>query len=155
MHINRLEKWWIVIGVSTLVLFLVILAVNMFVFGFAPPSHQHEIDPAKVYQTPPFNKTGITKVGDNEYEVSMVAFAFGFAPGEIRVPQGATVHFTVTSPDVVHGFQIPGTNVNFMIVPGQVSHYTHKFNKKGEFIYLCNEYCGKAHHVMAGKLIVE
>jgi cytochrome c oxidase subunit 2 len=155
MHIHRLEKWWILIGVSTLILFLIILAINMFAFGFSPPSHKHAIDPAKVYQTPPFNHTGVKQIGPNEYEVVMVAYAFGYTPGEVRIPQNAKVNFVVTSPDVVHGFQIVKTNVNFMVVPGEVSHATHTFNQKGEYLLLCNEYCGSAHHYMAGKIIVE
>ncbi|UUZ85018.1 hypothetical protein LJK88_16340 [Paenibacillus sp. P26] len=37
----------------------------------------------------------------------------------MEVPVGSTVHFTVTSSDVVHALEIPGTNVNMMIVPGK------------------------------------
>lgn len=155
MHIHRMEKWWIYIGVGTLVLFLVVLAINMFAFGFAPPSHQHGINPEKVYETAPFDKPGLHKIGENEYEAVMVAYAFGYTPRELRVPKGAKINFVVTTPDVVHGFQIAGTNVNFMVVPGEVSHATHVFNKKGEYLLLCNEYCGSAHHAMAGKIIVE
>jgi cytochrome c oxidase subunit 2 len=150
-----MEKIWLFFGMSMLALFLLILGVTTFVMGMAPPSHDHAIDPQKVAETPPFDQPGLKKIGENEYEAVMTAFVFGYAPNDLAVPAGSTVHFTVTSSDVVHGFQIPGTNVNMMVVPGEVSHISHTFNEPGEYLILCNEYCGAAHEYMMTKIVVK
>ncbi len=154
MHIHRLEKIWLIFGMAMLVVFLAILGVSTFAMGMEPPSHKHSIDPQKVLETPPFDQLGVKSVGDHEYEVTLLAFAFGYEPGVIEVEAGSTVHFTATSTDVVHGFQIPGTNVNMMIVPGEISHISHTFNEPGEYLILCNEYCGAQHEAMKAKIIV-
>jgi cytochrome c oxidase subunit II len=65
------------------------------------------------------------------------------------------VTFRVTSTDVVHGFQIVGSNANTMVIPGYVSQFTTVFDTPGEYLIVCNEYCGTAHHVMSATLIVE
>ncbi|MGH9259713.1 MAG: cupredoxin domain-containing protein, partial [Acidimicrobiales bacterium] len=84
-----------------------------------------------------------------------VGMMFAFVPNEIRVPAGRPVTFRLTSADVTHGFAIVGTNGNTMLVPGYVSQFTTTFARPGEYLIVCNEYCGLGHHVMAGKLIVE
>ena len=38
----------------------------------------------------------------------MTLQTFGFTPSNIEVPVGANVTFTMTSKDVVHGFQVAG-----------------------------------------------
>jgi cytochrome c oxidase subunit 2 len=69
------------------------------------------------------------------------------------VPANTPVTFRLTSTDVVHGFQIVGTNGNTMILPGYVSQFTTSF-EPGEYLITCNEYCGLGHHMMAATLIV-
>jgi len=70
------------------------------------------------------------------------------------VPEDSTVTFYITSVDVVHDFQIVGTNVNTMIVPGKVSEITVEFDEPAEYGILCSEYCGSEHHDMGGNLSV-
>ncbi|WEK54881.1 MAG: cytochrome c oxidase subunit II [Candidatus Cohnella colombiensis] len=149
MHMHRLEKIWLVFGVAMLAVFLIVLGIMSFGRGIAPPNeHIHHVDAATVTDSAPFNEPGLKEIGPNEYEAIMVAYAFGYDPVPMEVPAGATVHFTITSTDVIHGFEIPGTNVNVMVMPGEVSHVTHTFNKPGEYLILCNEYCGIGHEVM-------
>ncbi|WP_018131591.1 cytochrome c oxidase subunit II [Effusibacillus pohliae] len=155
MHIHRYEKIWLLVGGVIVVSFIVALFVNAFAMGMHPPSHMQTIDPKQVDATPPFDKPGVHKVGDNEYEAVMTAFVFGFNPPQIEVPAGSKVTFISTSKDVVHGFEIPGTNVNMMVEPGHVNKVTQTFNKPGEYLILCNEYCGAGHHMMMGKVIVK
>lgn len=156
MHIHRLEKIWLTFGFSMLAVFLIVLGIMAFSMGFTTPgSHHHAIDPTKVTETAPFDKPILKKVGNNEYEAIMTAFAYGYAPTTLEVPAGATVHFTITSSDVVHGFEIPGTNVNMMVLPGEVNHISHTFKKAGEYLILCNEYCGTGHEFMKTTLVVK
>ena len=61
----------------------------------------------------------------------------------------------MTSIDVVHGFQIEGTRVNMMLLPGQISRLEYTFAEPGEHLLICHEYCGIGHHAMYGKVIVE
>ncbi|HBZ83713.1 MULTISPECIES: cytochrome c oxidase subunit II [Brevibacillus] len=155
MHLHRYEKIWLMLGAGGLALFIVLLCVNAFAMGMAPPSNMEMIDPEKVMETPPFDKPGLKQVGDKEYDAYMTAFAFGFSPTKMEVSAGSTINFHVTSPDVVHGFQIPETNINFMVLPGHISSATHTFDKPGEYLILCNEYCGAGHQVMATTIIVK
>ncbi len=76
-------------------------------------------------------------------------------PAEIHVPAGRPVTFRMTSADVTHGFLIVGTNANTMLVPGYVSQFTTTFRQPGEYLIVCNEYCGLSHHLMSARLIVE
>lgn len=154
MHIHKYEKIWLWSGAICLSLFLLIVGVSAFAMGNQPPSHMETIDPEKVVITPPFDKPGFTKVGEKEYEAVMLAQAFTYTPSKMSVPKGSTVHFKVTSTDVVHGFEIPATNVNMMITPGYVSEISYTFDKPGKYLILCNEYCGAGHQVMAVTLEV-
>jgi cytochrome c oxidase subunit 2 len=85
----------------------------------------------------------------------MTSQIWTFAPNEIKVPAGSTVTFVATSKDVIHGILLPKANVNVMLLPGQISKITARFDKPGEYPFYCHEYCGIAHHTMWGKVIVE
>jgi cytochrome c oxidase subunit 2 len=80
---------------------------------------------------------------------------WSFTPREVRVPAGSTVTFEVASADVLHGLRIDRTNVNAMIVPGEVTRVTHTFDEPGEYLMVCHEYCGIAHQAMAGRVLVD
>lgn len=114
-----------------------------------------QIDVNKIDTTPPFDNLGLHQTGEREYQAVLLARAWTFVPAELRVPVGSTVTFVMTSIDVIHGFKIPQTVVNRMIIPGQVTQVTHTFNKPGRYSFYCHEYCGVGHHVMNGAIIVE
>lgn len=154
MHMHKFEKIWLIFGIGTLLVFLTTVGVSAFYMGNQPPSCVTTIDPEKVDTTAPFDNPGVKHLGGNKYEVTIVTQAFSFTPNQIEVPKGAEVTFNVTTKDVVHGFEIAGTNINMMLEPGYVSSFTQKFDKAGEFLILCNEYCGSGHHIMSAKLKV-
>ncbi|TLS50439.1 cytochrome C oxidase subunit II [Paenibacillus antri] len=155
MHIHRLEKIWLMFGFAMLVVFLVVLGIGAYAFGMGTPtSHHHSVDPSKVTETAPFDQPGIRHVEGSVYEANLIAYAFGYNPDKMEVPAGATVRFNVTSTDVVHGFQIPGTIVNFMVVPGEINHVEYTFDEPGEYLVLCNEYCGIGHEYMYTTIVV-
>ncbi|UFJ41767.1 cytochrome c oxidase subunit II [Brevibacillus humidisoli] len=154
MHIHRYEKYWLVFGFLSIVTFIAFMFVMTFSTGHHTAGGMEVIDPEKVAETPPFDKPGLKKVGENTYEAVVVAMAFGYNPAKLEIPKGAKVHFKVTSQDVIHSFSIPGTNVNMQIVPGHISEREHTFDKPGEYLVLCNEYCGTGHHMMTMEIEV-
>jgi len=155
LHIPRYERIWLIAGGVTLILFLVLFAILGLTMGLNPPGHMKTIDPAAVSTTAPFDNPGIREIGPNEYEAAIISQVFMFQPGTITIPRGSKVHFQVTSPDVVHGLEIAGTNVNMMVLPGHITQYTHTFKEPGDYVIVCNEYCGVGHHLMVGRVIVE
>jgi len=149
------ELAWILPSIAIPVGMLVALIVSAFGMGIHLPGDAGRVDPTKVAETAPFNRPGVVELGPARYEVRMVGQVWAFEPREVRVPAGSTVTFLATSKDVVHGLLIPGVNVNVMLLPGQVTRATARFDRPGEYLMLCHEYCGLAHQIMEGKIIVE
>src|SRR5262249_18295412 len=118
-------------------------------------SHIETVDPTTLSTNPEFADPRVTRGEDGSVAVSVRAETFAFTPDTIEVPAGRPVTFRITSPDVLHGFQIVGTNANAMAIPGYVSQFTVTFPQPGEYVIACNEYCGVMHHAMLGRLIVK
>ena len=158
MDIHKYEKWWLVASLVLIVLFISTVVYASAVVGVEMVDDSGgSVDVENVTSHERFSDPGVERVGEGEYEVNMVARQFIFQPGTnrpIRVPEDSTVTFYITSGDVVHGFQVVGTNVNTMVVPGKVSEITVEFDEPKEYGILCNEYCGSAHHDMGGNLVV-
>jgi cytochrome c oxidase subunit 2 len=149
------ELAWMLPSVALPVGMLAALLVTAFGAHIQLPSNAGRIDPAKVAETPPFDTPGVAEIAPGRYEASIVAGIWFFTPAEIRVPEGSEVTFVGTSRDVIHGFFLPHVDVNIMLLPGQITRITTRFRKAGEYSFICHEYCGIAHHTMAGKVIVE
>lgn len=154
MHLHRSERTWLIFGIATLVVFLAAIGTAAVVDGFVPPSHVQSIDPTKVSSTPPFDRPGLRKLPDGTYEAYYVAQIFSFQPRHLVVPLGAHVTFYVTSLDVEHGFSVPETAINVMVTPGWVSTVGYTFKRRGNFLLVCNEYCGAGHQTMASDIEV-
>lgn len=153
MHIHRFERFWIYLS-----LFLIVGFIGTVVFGFTVldlkvvGDRGGTVDPTNLAETP-FGQPGVRQVDENEYEVYLVARQFFFQPGTGRpltLPQGSTITFHITSPDVIHGLQVIGTNLNVMAIPGQVATFETAFPETGTYGMICHEYCGPAHHTMEG-----
>lgn len=136
MHVHKYEKIWLFAGVVMLVVFLATITTAAVVDGFVPPSRVQSIDPAKVSTTPPFDRPGLHRIANNQYEAYCVGHIFAWEPSKLAVPAGAHVTFYVTSTDVVHGFSIPKTGVNTMVSPGWVSSVAYTFAKPGASIVM-------------------
>ena len=156
MHIHKYEKWWLVFGTVTLISFLIIIGVSAFHAGAHPNNSKWTIDYEKVDEIAPFDNPGVHKVEgkDWDYEVVLVASAFSYNPMEIEIPVGSKVRFIATTKDVIHGFEVAGTNINMMLEPGYVSELVTTVDKVGEFTIVCNEYCGMGHAMMYSTLKV-
>src|SRR5262245_39060810 len=130
MKVHAYEKAWMAAGVALIAVFVVAILLTSWTMRLHPPSHVETIDPGTVFQDPRFAERGGRKHRDGVL-VTMVAMIWSFDPGEIHVPAGRPVTFRITSPDVIHGFEIVGTNVNAMVVPGYVSELTTTFPRPG------------------------
>lgn len=123
--------------------------------GIHLPGRSGNIDPQRVYSTPPFNTPGVREVEPGRYEAVVVAQAWAFVPAEIRVPVGSEVTFTATAVDIIHGLNVEGTRLNMMLIPGQITRNSYRFDERGEHLIICHEYCGIGHHTMFGRVIVQ
>ena len=155
MQVDLYEKFWMWASGIMLVLFVLALAISALFQSVHPPSHIETIDPARVRTETEFARPGVRVEDDGSVTALVVTELYRFAPSVIRVPARTPVRFRVTSPDVIHGFQVVGTNANAVIVPGYVSELVTTFPEPGEYLIVCNEYCGTAHHLMQATLIVE
>ena len=153
MKVDPYERGWMwAVGVM-LALFFGTLANASLRYGFSPPSHVETIDPRSVFTSPTFKTRGVWVDGRGGVHASIVGLTFAWLPAELTLPANTPVTFHLTSPDVTHGFQIVRTNGQAMLLPGYVSQFTTEFDP-GEYLVVCNEYCGLGHHTMAGKLSV-
>jgi cytochrome c oxidase subunit 2 len=149
------ELAWMLPSVALPVGMLAALAVTAFGAHIGLPGEAGRVDPATVMHTAPFNQPGVVETAPGRYEARLVAGIWSFSPPEIRVPEGSEVTFVATSKDVIHGFLLRAANINAMLLPGQVTRVTARFERAGTYPFLCHEYCGIAHHTMWGKIIVE
>jgi cytochrome c oxidase subunit 2 len=154
MSVDKYERIWMFGAGGLIVAFLAVIVVTAVTQAVQPPSHIETINPVTIAEHPEFGDPQMRVEADGRIVVPVLAQMFAFWPNPIEVPMNVPVTFRITSADVVHGFQVVGTNANAMAVPGYVSQFTYVFKKAGEYDIACNEYCGLMHHAMVGKLIV-
>src|ERR671923_103087 len=75
--------------------------------------------------------------------------------GELHLTAGVPYRFEIVSKDVIHSFNIPDFTVLMDAVPGRVNTIWNNFDKPGEYLIQCREYCGLLHYNMKAKLFVE
>lgn len=155
MKVHVYERAFLWVGAVMLVAFLAALGYAGVQMGIHLPGRAGTVDPQTVTAHPPFDDPGVRRLAADRYEVVLIGRAWSFEPREIRVPAGAEVTFLATSVDVIHGLHVEGTRVNLMLIPGQVSRNSYRFEEPGEHLMVCHEYCGAGHHVMSGRVVVE
>jgi cytochrome c oxidase subunit 2 len=134
---------------------LIAATLSMVIFtaltmGVNPPSNVERIDPKALHLSGEFaeHNLGTRIESDGTATARVVATQFMFVPRCIAVPQGKRVTLRFTSPDVLHGLLVTGTNVNTMVVPGYVAQVHTEFTKTGDLLMPCHEYCGLGHSEM-------
>ena len=156
MKVDLYERIWLWLATAMIAAFLAAVLIAAGSHAVHPPSHVETVDPTTVLSDSEF-ATGLGVMIDDSGAVTvrMVARTYDFSPAVVRVPAGVPVTFRMTSPDVIHGFQVVGTNANAMVIPGYVTQFTTTFHRPGEYLVVCNEYCGLSHHLMQARLIAE
>ncbi|MEM0464185.1 cytochrome c oxidase subunit II [Pyrobaculum sp.] len=144
------ERIWVGVVVAMAVIFLAALAYAAWVVGLQVPGGDVQlVEPQKALQE---LKPGVREIAPGRYEVTIVARMWQWFPNNITLVNPVEVKFRLTSLDVIHGFQIVGTNVNVMVFPGYVAEITWRVpqDAKGKYLVVCNEYCGLGHQNMYG-----
>jgi cytochrome c oxidase subunit 2 len=164
MEIHRYEKIWFGLSLLLIVAFIGTVTYGAVGAGVSMISDDGgTVSPDNVTSHEKFEKyqdRNATKVSDGEYAVAVQALQFAYLPGSgesIRVPEDSEVTFYLSSVDVTHGFSIVGTNVNTMVIPGQMNELTVEFgeyNEVTEMGIICHEFCGPGHEEMAGTIEV-
>jgi cytochrome c oxidase subunit 2 len=161
MEIHRYEKLWFGLSLLLIVGFIATITYGAVGAGIEMISDEGgTVEPGNITNHEDFEnwpQAQATHVEDNEYEVAIQALQFAFVPGSsnsIQVPENSEVTFYISSSDVTHGFNIVGTNVNTMVIPGQMAELTAEFDEPGEYGIICNEFCGPGHETMAGEIVV-
>jgi len=86
--------------------------------------------------------------------IPIQARKFTYEPAELTLKLNEPVVFQLTSAEVVMGFSVPDFKVRGTIIPGQVTEVPMTPNKTGEFIFLCDVFCGSGHENMEGTMRV-
>ncbi len=150
MGIDPYERNWMRASVLILVVFFTTVSIAGFFMGIQVIGADQEVDPRIVTESGPWADPGVREIRPGEYEAYYIAQTWNFEPREIEIPVNSEITIYVTSPDLQHGFKVTDTNINMMVVPGQVSKVTFTFDEVGEFPYICHEYCGRGHANMSG-----
>ena len=153
---ERIENRWAAVMFAIIVMLLGMVVFTAVHYAAMPPSRVEVIDVTTLHLAGEFVEsnlgTGIDPQGN--ITVHMLGEQYAFHPNCVVVPEGVPVTFRATSGDVVHGFQIIGTNVNSMLVPGYVSTFIMTLNGVGERTMPCHEFCGVGHAAMWARVKV-
>lgn len=153
--IEKYERWFLYATAILLAAFFGAIVLSVTESDAHLQTDNGSIDPTAVRETPPFDEPGVFQTGDGTYDAVVIAQAWQFTPSEIRVPAGSEVTFYITSQDVIHGFMVPRTRLNGMVIPGRITEMTQSFDEAGEHTIICHEFCGIGHNAMFGKVVVE
>jgi cytochrome c oxidase subunit 2 len=154
--VARTEKRWLAVMVAMLVLMMAVVVLTGMTHAIHPPSNVEPIEPVTLHLGGEFAESnlGTAQERDGSLTVRLVAGQYGFTPDCTKVAVDTPVKFRVTSTDVVHGFLLPSTNVNTMVVPGFVAEVHTRFTRPGIYRMPCNEFCGPGHHGMWARVSV-
>lgn len=146
------ELRWVAIAAFVLASLLGTIVVTSYTHMLHPPSSPERVDPARLHVAGEFveRNLGTQVLADGRIVVRLVATRFGFVPDCVLVPAGRAFTLRVASPDVVHGLLVDGTNINTMVIPGEVAQVRSLLRSPGLHQMPCHEYCGLGHSQMIG-----
>jgi cytochrome c oxidase subunit 2 len=135
---------------------MAVVVVTGVSYALHPPSNVETIDPTTLHLGGEFAESnlGTAVEPDGSVTVRLIAEQYAFVPICVQVPVDTPVKFRLTSPDVIHGFLLPATNVNTMVVPGFIAEVRTTFTRPGVYNMPCHEFCGNGHHGMWARVNV-
>jgi len=152
----RSERRWATISVIIIVALVVLAAFAGIHRVTMPQARVETIDPSRLHLSGEFveSNLGTALEPDGSVIVRAIGQQYSFAPACILVPAQTPITLRATSADVIHGIFIQSTNINTMLVPGYVSEQFMRFEKTGDYLMPCQEFCSYGHEGMWGKVRV-
>lgn len=176
MHIDKYERYYLIGATVVMTVFFAALVAASVIYAVQLPDPEGIVNPQRL-QDEEFaqDRLGLTLTGETTstgrdvYEFRYLAQRWNFITGLedtweftigegdtettrtvplLRIPEGAQVRFVGASLDIQHGFSIEKHNLNYMLIPGQISQAATVFDRVGEYGVLCHEYCGSGHQGM-------
>jgi cytochrome c oxidase subunit 2 len=155
--VARTEQRWLLIMLGALALPTGIIVFSAIAGALHPPSNVETIDPTTLHLSGEFVESNLGSAAEPDGSITtrLIAQQYSFVPDCTLVPANTPVKFRLTAADVIHGFLLPDTNVNTMVVPGFVAEVRTAFKKLGDYTMPCHEFCGVGHQGMwAGVSVV-
>jgi cytochrome c oxidase subunit 2 len=147
---ERIEKRWAMVVIAIVTVLVAMVIFTGLNWAMMPPSRVETVRPETLHVSGEFieSNLGSAVEADGSVTVRIVAQQYSFTPQCLLVPADTPLTFRATSSDVVHGFLITNTNINSMLEPGYISTFKTTFNKPGDHLMPCHEYCGVGHQGM-------
>ena len=148
-----LEYVWIGVIVAMLASFAGTLLYVGETMGIWTPENAVTCDVKRLEE---YIEPGVREIAPGVYEVNIIGRQWAWIPSKIVLQDPRKVIFRVTSADVIHGFEIVGTPVNVMVLPGYIAEVTWipPRDLNGTLLIVCNEYCGIGHDRMVAELVI-
>lgn len=148
--IIKSELRWAAIVAAIVGIILIAILYAAIAMHVNPPSNSEYVDPKSLHLSAEFTESNLgTRVdADGRVVARVIATQFEFVPNCFVLPANRDVTIRLTSPDVIHGILVTGTNVNTMVLPGWVSQVHTVFRKTGDLLMPCHEFCGLGHSQM-------
>lgn len=155
-EVERSERRWAYVVAGVIAFVLIVIIYSGAHWAAQPPSNVETIDATRLQLAGEFMESnlGTAVQADGSVIVRLIAQQYAFVPNCIVVPSKTRVVFRATSPDVLHGFLIVGTNVNSMVIPGFIAVVSTRFETPGDHLMPCQEYCSVGHQGMWARVKV-
>lgn len=153
---ERTERRWAILSVVIATVLTLVAAIAGIHQATMPQARVETADPARLHLAGEFVESNLgTELEPNgAVTVRAIGQQYSFTPACILLPAQTPITLRATSADVIHGILIQGTNINTMLVPGYVSEQHMRFEKTGDYLMPCQEFCSFGHEGMWGKVKV-
>jgi cytochrome c oxidase subunit 2 len=153
---ERTERRWAILSVVIATVLTLVAAIAGIHQATMPQARVETADPARLHLAGEFVESNLGTVLEPNGAVTVRAIGqqYSFTPACILLPTQTPITLRATSADVIHGILIQGTNINTMLVPGYVSEQHMRFEKTGDYLMPCQEFCSFGHEGMWGKVKV-
>lgn len=154
--VERIERRWATISVIIILVMALLAAFAGIHRATMPQPRVETTDPTRLHLAGEFVESNLGSVLESNGTVTVRAIGqqYSFTPACILVPAQTPINLRATSADVVHGILVQGTNVNTMLVPGYISEQAMRFERTGDYLMPCQEFCSFGHEGMWGKVRV-
>lgn len=152
----RIERRWATVSIVIIVMLALLAAFAGIHRATMPQARVETTDPSRIHLAGEFVEQNLGSVLETNGSVTVRAIGqqYSFTPSCLLLPAQTAITLRATSADVIHGLLIQGTNINTMLVPGYISEQLMRFDKTGDYLMPCQEFCSFGHEGMWGRVRV-